>query len=140
MHKNVLRALTALVPGFIIVLPAAMAQQTPPKWRPIPETITVTAMSAARNLRAALTGTNFAEAFAISASIPVPYSDLNLAREADAGEFDRRIGVAAKLVCEELTLKYPPSQYPIIAGDDCVQGATKDGLAQANQIIATARH
>lgn len=140
MNSFFLRALMAPIPGLIIVLPAAVAQQAPPKWRPIPETITVTAMSAAGNLQAALTGTNFAEAIAVSASIPVPYSDLNLTRDPDASEFNRRIGVAAKLVCEELTLKYPSSQYPTIAGGDCVQGATKDGLALANQVIAAARH
>jgi UrcA family protein len=69
----------------------------------------------------------------------VPYADLNLARDADASELDRRIHVAARLVCTELDIKYPPSQYPTIAGDDCEQVATRDGLTQADQIIAAAK-
>lgn len=137
MNRNPFACLLAAI-SILIVQPAA-AQQAPPRWNPGVETITVTAMAAAKNLRAVLTGTHFAEAFAVSASIPVPYADLNLARDADASELDRRIHVAARLVCTELDIKYPPSQYPTIAGDDCEQVATRDGLTQADQIIAAAK-
>ena len=80
-----------------------------------------------------------AMAFVVTASMPVPYSDLNLAREADAAELGRRIHVAAHLVCFELDRKYPPELYPIVEGDDCEHHAALDGMDRANQAIAAAR-
>lgn len=139
MQKIALRILTLAACGLAIAGHTAVAQQAPPRWKPNVETITVSAMAAAKNLRAALTGTHFSEAFAVSASIPVPYSDLNLSRDADAGELDRRIHVAARVVCAELDIKYPPTRYPTIAGGDCEQVATSDGLTQASLVIAAAK-
>jgi UrcA family protein len=131
--------LPAALAALAAAAPATAQQAAPPRWRPTLETVTVSAMAASKNLRAVLTGTNLPQAFAISASIPVPYGDLNLTRDADASEFTRRIGVAAQLVCYEIDLKYPPSQYPNLGDEDCVGGARKDGLAQANAAIAAAR-
>jgi hypothetical protein len=54
----------------------------------------------------------------------------------------RRIQVAARLVCHELDVKYPPTQYPIVEGyqgADCVRATANDSMSQANVIIASAR-
>ena len=135
--------ISLVVPAAVLILasvvPATAQQAAPQRWRPTPETVTVSAMAASKNLRAVLTGTNLPQAFAVSASIPVPYGDLNLTRDADASEFTRRIGVAAQLVCYEIDLKYPPTQYPTLGDEDCVGGARKDGLAQASAAIEKAR-
>jgi UrcA family protein len=116
----------------------AVAQQAPAKWKPGRESITVSA-APLKNYRMILSGSRLGEAFAVTASIPVPYSDLDLAKEPGATEFGRRIHVAAHLVCEQLDLKYPPALYPILEGDDCEHTAASDGMDQANQIIAKAR-
>jgi len=140
MNANRVRLPMAAL-GLLVVTPS-IAQQAapPPRWKPGIESVTVSAMSAMKNLRVVMSGSRIgSEAFAVTASIPVPYSDLKLTRDADADEFTRRIGVAAQLVCTELDVKYPRAQYPIIMGDDCVQTATSDGMVLANQVIAAAR-
>ena len=96
-----------------------------------------------KNWRDALTASHLGKAFMVSASIPVPYSDLDLAKEPDATELDRRIHIAARLVCEQLDNKYPPTQYPILegySGLDCARMAARDGMEQINTIIASAKH
>ena len=139
MKKISLRTTHFLVAvGLAIVATPAIAQQTAPKWRPVPESIIVSA-NPVKNWQGLLTGTHFSSALAVSASLSVPYGDLNLAQTPGVDELDRRIGVAAGLVCRQLDLKYPESQYPKLAGDDCYQGALNDGLKTAGVIIAAAR-
>ena len=91
----------------------------------------------------ALTASHLGKAFAVSATIPVPYDDLNLVREEDATELGRRVQVAARLVCQELDTKYPPTQFPIIegySGQECVRVTARDSMEQANMVIASAKH
>lgn len=116
----------------------AVAQQTTPKWKPSLESVIVSGMIP-KNYRVVLSNTRLGEAFVVTASMPVPYSDLNLAKDADAAELGRRIHVAAHLVCFELDRKYPPQLYPIVEGDDCEHNAARDGMDLANQAIAAAR-
>jgi UrcA family protein len=124
----------------------AVAQQTQsqqslqatPKWNPRLEAVIVSAMHS-KNYRMVLSSTHLGEAFVVTASLDVPYSDLHLARDADAAELGRRIHVAAHLVCVELDRKYPPNLYPIIEGEDCEHNATMDGMDRANQAIAAAK-
>jgi UrcA family protein len=136
MNSNVSHLL--MIAGLLAATPS-IAQQAPPRWRPNPETVIVRGVADARRVQQAMTGTNISEAYIVTASVAVPYSDLNLVRDADASEFDRRIHVAARLVCEELDVKFPRSSYPVIDADDCVQVATQDGLTEADQRIAAAR-
>jgi UrcA family protein len=120
----------------------ALAQQTSARWRPGIESVIVKA-GRMKDWHMALTGSHLGKAFMVSASIPVPYSDLDLARDPDATEMGRRIQVAARLVCEQLDIKYPPTQYPILegySGNDCSRMAARDGLEQIDTIIASARH
>jgi UrcA family protein len=114
------------------------AQQKPPKWNPSLESVIVSGMIP-KNYRVILSNTRLGEAFVVTASMPVPYSDLNLARETDAAELGRRIHVAAHLICFELDRKYPPELYPIEDGYDCEHNAALDGMDQANHAIAAAR-
>jgi UrcA family protein len=96
-----------------------------------------------KDWRMALTASHLGKAFLVSASIPVPYSDLDLVKEPDAIELGRRIQVAARLVCVELDNKYPPTQYVILegySGPDCARIAARDGIEQINTIIASAKH
>lgn len=141
MMRTSLYRLVALA-GVALAAGSANAQQAPTKWVPTRESVTVSAM-AAKNYRVILSASHLSSgAFVVSASMPVPYSDLNLARDPDAAEFDRRIHVAAHLVCLQLDIKYPPSQYPIAdgySGFECEHEAAKDGMAQADVIIASAR-
>jgi UrcA family protein len=119
----------------------ALAQQTTARWKPSVESVIVRA-GPMKDWQMALTASHLGKAFMVSASIPVPYSDLDLAREPDATELGRRIVVAARLVCVELDTKYPPTQYPIIegySGFDCARNAARDGMEQINTIIASAK-
>jgi UrcA family protein len=124
--------------GLAIANGPAVAQQTQGRWKPSVESVTVSA-AAAKNYRVILSSTRLGEAFAVTASMPVPYSDLDLAKEPGAAELGRRIHVAAYLVCRQLDIKYPPSLYPILEGDDCEHTAAMDGMSRANQIIAAAK-
>ena len=117
----------------------ALAQQATPKWNPTLEQVIISA-KASRNYRVVLTNSRLGEAFIVSASMEVPYNDLNLARDPDADELGRRIHVAAHLICEEMDHKYPQVQYPILEGFDCEHDAARDGMERANLVIASARH
>ena len=128
--------------GLAIANEPALAQQTSPRWKPSVESIIVRA-GATKDWRMALTASHLGKAFVVSASIPVPYSDLDLVKEPDATELGRRIQVAARLVCVELDNKYPPTQYPILegySGYDCARMAARDGMEQINTIITSAKH
>ena len=117
----------------------ALAQDAVPKWKPTLEQVIISA-KAPKNYRVVLTNSRLGEAFIVSASMEVPYNDLNLAKAPDADEMGRRIHVAAHLICEEMDRKYPQSQYPILEGFDCEHDAAKDGMERVNLIIASARH
>ncbi|HET7085944.1 MAG TPA: UrcA family protein [Rhizomicrobium sp.] len=111
------------------------------KWKPGAESIIVSAKPSG-NWRIALSGSHLGSAILVSASIPVPYSDLNLTKEPDAAELGRRIHVAARLVCQELDIKYPPNLFPIVegySGYECERAAAGDGMSRADMIIADAR-
>ena len=119
----------------------AQAQRATERWRPRVETIVVRA-APPKNWRLALSASRLGTAFLVSASIPVPYSDLDFAKEPDVTEMGKRIRVAAQLVCEQLDKQYPPAQYPIVegySGWDCQREAAKDGMEQVNTIIASAK-
>jgi len=137
-HKHL--ALVAVMLAFIGSGPA-LAQQAQTRWTPTRESIVVRA-APTKNWRVVLTASHLGEAFIVSASMPVPYSDLDLGKEPGAAEFGRRIHVAAHLVCQQLDIKYPPTQYPIVdgyAGYDCERAAAKEGMSEANTIIASAQ-
>ena len=99
MRKKSLHLLT-LAAGMLaftgLAMPA-LAQQTAARWKPSVESVVVRA-GAMKNWRDALTASHLGKAFMVSASIPVPYSDLNLAMDTGATELDRRIHVAAQLI------------------------------------------
>ena len=124
--------------GLAIANGPAIGQQTQARWKPSLESVTVSA-AASKNYRVILSGSHLGEAFVITASMPVPYSDLDLAKEPGATELGRRIHVAAHLVCLQLDLKYPPALYPILEGNDCERTAAMDGMSHADQIIAAAK-
>jgi len=138
--KNI--ALYHLMLASILSLSAAagpaVAQQAPQKWVPTRESITISA-SPTRNYRIVLSASHLGQAFVVSASMPVPYSDLNLTRDPDADELGRRIHVAARLVCLQLDQKYPPMQFPILDGFNCEHDAATDGMSRADLVIASAR-
>src|SRR3954469_1512034 len=134
LHHLILVALTLAFAGGT----AAMAQEKP-RWKPRVESVIVRA-GGSRDYHMALTASHLGKAFLDSASIPVPYSDLDLTKEAD--ELGRRIRLAAELVCQQLDNKYPPAQYPVLegySGYDCVRMASKDSMEQADLIIANAK-
>ena len=135
-HRFVPAALLLVFIGFT----PAVAQQTAPRWNPTLESVIVSG-KLPKNYRVILSNTRLGEAFAVSASMQVPFNDLDLARETDATELGRRVHVAAHLVCLELDRKYPPNIYPIVDGSDgadCERAAAVDGMDQANRVIAIA--
>jgi len=140
-HQHLILAAIAL--SFLAGMNApAAAQPAKPKWRPGVESIIVRA-SAPKNYMNALTASHLGSAFVVSASIPVPYSDLDLAREADASEMDRRVHLAADLVCQQLDKRYPPTQYPLLegySGAECARQAAMDGMEHVEMIVASAKH
>ena len=131
--------LAGMMMGFSMAAPPASAQQTTPRWTPGLESVIISAKKPERNYRLVLSNSRLGEAFFVSASVEVPYSDLNLVRDPDADELDRRVGIAARLVCQQLDRKYPPTQFPILDGFNCVQDATHDGMDRARIVIAKAR-
>ena len=95
-----------------------------------------------KNWRAALSASHLGKAFAVSASMPVPYADLDLIKGEDVDELGRRVQVAARLVCQELDNKYPPMQFPIIegySGQECVRVTARESMEEANMVIARAK-
>lgn len=136
LHAAILLVSLGLASG-TAVAQQSQAQPAPPKWNPKLESVIISAMHG-KNYRVILSNTRLGEAFLVTASMAVPYNDLNLVRQADADEFGRRIHVAAHLVCEELDRKYPPQLYPILDGFDCEHDAAADGMDQANKVIAAA--
>jgi UrcA family protein len=138
LHQLLLAAI--IVPAALASASApALAQDAAPKWKPTLEQVIISA-KASRNYRVVLTNSRLGEAFIVSASMEVPYNDLNLAKDPDAAELDRRIHVAAHLICQQMDRKYPPVQYPILEGFECEHDAAKDGMERANLVIASARH
>jgi UrcA family protein len=126
--------------GLAVANQPALAQQTSARWKPGRESITVSAVAPNRNWRDFLSGSHLGgKAFVVSASIPVPYSDLDLAKEPGASELGRRIHLAAHLVCQQLDITYPPSLFPILEGFDCEGPAARDGMSRANLLIANAK-
>ncbi|MGE4063666.1 MAG: UrcA family protein [Rhodospirillaceae bacterium] len=122
--------------GFALSAGPAQAQQAARSTMP---TITVTA-APLKNIREIMRLTVQGHKFlAISASVPVPYGDLNLSQESGANELGRRIRVAARLACQQLDIAYPPHIYAVIGSDDCVRNAADDGLAEAGTVIAAAK-
>ena len=139
LHRLIPAALLLVSIGFANA--PAVAQQTAPRWNPTLESVIVSGKMP-KNYRVILSNTRLGEAFVVTASMQVPYNDLNLARETDVTEFGRRIHVAAHLVCLELDRKYPPTMYPIVDGSDgadCERAAAVDGMDQANHLIAAAK-
>lgn len=137
-HRVLVAAVLASVAG-ALASGSAIAQQAAPAWKAPMPTITVTA-SPLRDLRELQRLTIQGHKFlAVSASIPVPYGDLNLAQDSGASELTRRVRVAARMACQQLDIKYPPTIYPVIGGDDCVRNAADDGLAEAGSVIAAAK-
>lgn len=139
LHRFMPAALLLVFVGFANA--PAVAQQTTVKWNPTLESVTISG-KLPKNYRVILSNTRLGEAFVVTASIPVPYNDLNLAQETDATELGRRIHVAAHLVCLELDRKYPQTMYPIVDGSDgadCEHAAAEDGMDQANKAIAAAK-
>jgi UrcA family protein len=140
LHPLMLAASIFVSTGLTIASEPAFAQQTQARWKPTLESIIVSAAAPNKNWRDFLSGSHLGgKAFVVSASIPVPYSDLDLAKEPGASELDRRIHLAARLVCLQLDIRYPPAQFPILEGYDCESAAARDGMSHASAIIANAK-
>ena len=140
-HKRLVLVAVVLASAAITALPANAQTRSTARWAPRIESITVKA-GAMKNWRAALTASHLGKAFAVSASMPVPYADLDLVKSEDADELGRRVQVAARLVCQELDNKYPPAQFPIIegySGTECVRVTARDSMEEANMVIAKAK-
>jgi UrcA family protein len=140
-QKYLMLAVLVLASGGLASVPAS-AQPAKARWSPRLESIIVKA-GMPKDWRMALTASHLGKAFAVSASIPVPYGDLDLVKDEDQTELDRRVHVAARLVCQELDSKYPPAQYPILegySGQECARVTARDSMQQANMVIANAKH
>ena len=124
----------------VTALPAS-AQRSTARWSPRIESIVVKA-GAMKNWRAALTASHLGKAISVSASMPVPYADLDLVKGEDVDELGRRVQVAARLVCQELDNKYPPIQFPLIegySGQECVRVTARASMEEADMVIARAK-
>ena len=135
LHHLILAAIMTCI-GPALATGPAFAQDAP-RWRPSLESVIISAQKPSRNYRLVLSNSRIGEAFLVTASIEVPYSDLDLAREPGATELDRRVHVAARLVCQQLDRKYPQAQYPILEGFDCAHEAAREGMERANLVIAS---
>jgi UrcA family protein len=138
LHHLLLATIVAST-GLALASAPSLAQQSTERWKPNLESVIVSG-KASRNYRVVLSNTRLGEAFVVSASMEVPYSDLDLAKDPDAVELGRRVRVAAHLICQQMDRKYPPVQYPILEGFDCEHDAARDGMERANLVIASAKH
>ena len=142
LHPRHLMLAVLMLASVGLATAPACAQPAKARWTPRLESIVVRA-GAPKDWRMALTASHLGKAFAVSATIPVPYADLDLVKDEDAAELGRRVQVAARLVCQELDTKYPPTQFPILegySGADCVRVTARDSMEQANMVIASAKH
>lgn len=140
LHRKHGALAAAVIACLAVTFPSTptLAQQAT-NWKSPMATITVTA-APLRNLREIQRLTVQGHKFlAVSASIPVPYGDLNLAQDSGASELGRRIRLAARMACQQLDIAYPPHIYAVIGTDDCVRNAADDGLAEAGTVIAAAK-
>lgn len=139
LQRTTLAAMMFAVTGFAFATGPATAQEKPAARKAPIATITVTA-APYRNIgeisRMTVQGHKF---LVVSASIPVPYSDLDLGKDSGADELGRRVRVAARMACHQIDMKYPPHIYPVIGTDDCQRNAADGGMAEANMVIAAAR-
>jgi UrcA family protein len=139
LHRSIFAATMFAVLGLAFASGSTAAQEKAAAKRLPMATITVTA-APYRNIpeisRMTVQGHNF---LVVSASVPVPYSDLNLAQATGADELGRRIRVAARMACQQIDMKYPPHIYAQIGTDDCQRNAADTGMAEANIAIAAAR-
>jgi UrcA family protein len=78
----------------------------------------------------------------ISLSRPVSYGDLDLTRQSDANELEKRILDTAEAACKELDNMYPDGSLyqPIPSDQNCVKSATTEALKEAHLVIAAANH
>jgi len=75
----------------------------------------------------------------ISLSRPVSYADLDLTKQSDADELEKRIGDTAKAACKELNIMYPDAMFqPIPANQNCTRTATSEAMEVAKLVIAAA--
>ena len=138
-HRILVATVLASI-GLALGGPATAAQQPPINWKAPMATITVTAAPSAVSLRELQRLTVFGSKFlVVSASVPVPYADLNLKQESGATELGRRINLAARMACEQLDIKYPQNIYPVMGTDDCEKKAADGGKTEAGTVIASAR-
>ena len=94
-HKRLVLVAVVLASAAITALPATAQTRSTARWAPRIESITVKA-GAMKNWRAALTASHLGKAFAVSASMPVPYADLDLVKSEDAGMIVEAIRAASK--------------------------------------------
>lgn len=139
LHRGTFTATMFAVIGLGLANGSAAAQERPATRKAPIATIRVTA-APFRNMgeisRLTVQGHKF---LVVSASIPVPYSDLDLAQAPGAAELGRRINVAARMACQQLDIKYPQHIYAVMGTDDCQRNAASSGMAEANAVIAAAR-
>lgn len=139
LHGTAFAALMLALTGLAVANGPVTAQERPATRKMPMATITVTA-APYRNMgeisRLTVQGHKF---LVVSASIPVPYSDLDLAQARGADELGRRIRVAARMACQQLDIKYPPNIYAVMGTDDCQKNAANNGMSEANAVIAAAR-
>ena len=140
-QKRLVLVVLVLASVGVTAPPASAQTRSTARWSPRIESIVVKA-GAMKNWRAALSASHLGKAFAVTASMPVPYADLDLIKNEDADELGRRVQVAARLVCQELDNKYPPAQFPIIegySGTECVRVTARESMDEANMVIARAK-
>ena len=75
--------------------------------------------------------------YSVTVERQVSYAGLDLSTSSGAMELQNRVDDAAKEVCAELDRKYPKSVYPPISDTKhCVDTASKEGQARAQEVIA----
>jgi len=68
----------------------------------------------------------------------VSYAGLDFSKQADVDAMKDRLRKAARDNCRELDRRFPSSVYIQVGSTDCVKTATRQSLAQLNEIRASA--
>jgi UrcA family protein len=128
-------SLGTLVGGLAIATRPVIAQQDAAAPEPTQE-ITVVAPYVVQKKEVGRTATGI-PIQVVSMSTPVSYSDLDLTKQSDAAELQKRIVDAAKAACGKFKTRFPLANYKT-SDRECIKDATMEATAVANLVIAGA--
>jgi UrcA family protein len=141
LKGGVIAILGAMAAGLLTPGSAALAQPDAAASPPTPtEAVTVFAPRVERRQVTGAGQLPGAPIEVVSFAHTVSFADLDLATQAGADEFRRRIYYGAIDACDQMEAAYPSNIYvPVPSSQNCPDNAVRAALPEANQIISAAK-